>query len=63
MFPEFVHKADVSIRDNGYRGAVKTVDLSDEDNVNDREADQIGKRITTQAVSDLRRQVSDLLKA
>ena len=34
MFPEFVYKADVSIRDNGYRGAVKTVDLSDEDTGN-----------------------------
>ena len=31
MFPEFVHKADISIRDNGYRGAVKAVDLTDED--------------------------------
>jgi len=28
---EFVYKADVSIRDNGYRGAVKAVDLSDKD--------------------------------
>ena len=31
MFPEFVYKADISIRDNGYRGAVKAVDLADED--------------------------------
>jgi hypothetical protein len=31
VFPEFVHKADISIRDNGYQGAVKAVDLADED--------------------------------
>ena len=31
MFPEFVYEADVSIRDNRYRGAMKAVDLSDED--------------------------------
>ena len=31
MFPEFVYKADVSIRDNGYQGAIKAVDLLDED--------------------------------
>jgi hypothetical protein len=31
VFPEFVYKADVSIRDDGYWGAVKAVDLSDED--------------------------------
>lgn len=31
-------------------------------NVNDGEADQMGKRITTQAVSDLRRLVPDLLR-
>ena len=31
MFPEFVYEADVSIRDNRYRGAIKAVDLSDED--------------------------------
>ena len=34
MFLEFVYKADVSIRDNGYRGAIKAVDLSDEDTGN-----------------------------
>jgi hypothetical protein len=34
VFPEFVHKADVSIRDDGYRGAVKAVDLSDKDTGN-----------------------------
>jgi hypothetical protein len=34
VFPEFVYKADVSIRDDGYRGAVKAVDLSDEDTGN-----------------------------
>jgi len=34
VFPEFVYKADVSIRDNGYRGAIKAVDLSDEDTGN-----------------------------
>ena len=31
MFLEFVYKADVSIRDNGYRGAIKVVDLLDKD--------------------------------
>jgi hypothetical protein len=31
VFLEFVYKADISIRDNGYRGAVKAVDLVDED--------------------------------
>ena len=31
MFLEFVYKADVSIGDNGYRSAVKVVDLSDKD--------------------------------
>jgi hypothetical protein len=31
MFPEFIYKADVSIRHNGYRGAVKAVDLLDKD--------------------------------
>jgi hypothetical protein len=31
VFLEFVYKADVSIRDNRYRGAIKAVDLSDED--------------------------------
>ena len=31
MFPEFVYKADISIRDNGYRGAVEAVDLAYED--------------------------------
>ena len=31
MFPEFVYEADVSIRDNRYQGAMKAVDLSDED--------------------------------
>jgi hypothetical protein len=31
VFPEFVYEADVSIRDNRYRGAIKAVDLSDED--------------------------------
>ena len=31
MFPEFVYKADISIRDDGYRGTVKAVDLTDED--------------------------------
>ena len=31
MFLEFVYKADVSIRDNGYQGAIKAVDLSDKD--------------------------------
>jgi hypothetical protein len=34
VFPEFVYKADVSIRDDGYRGAVKAVDLSDKDTGN-----------------------------
>jgi hypothetical protein len=34
VFPEFVYKADVSIRDDGYRGAMKAVDLSDEDTGN-----------------------------
>ena len=34
MFPEFVYKADVSIKDDGYQGAVKAVDLSDEDTGN-----------------------------
>jgi hypothetical protein len=34
MFLEFVYKADISIRDNGYRGAVKAVDLSDKDTGN-----------------------------
>ena len=34
MFLEFVYKADVSIRDDGYRGAMKAVDLSDEDTGN-----------------------------
>jgi hypothetical protein len=31
VFPELVYKADISIRNDGYRGAVKAVDLSDED--------------------------------
>jgi hypothetical protein len=31
VFLEFVYEADVSIRDNRYRGAIKAVDLSDED--------------------------------
>jgi hypothetical protein len=31
VFLEFVYEADVSIRDNRYRGAIKVVDLSDED--------------------------------
>jgi hypothetical protein len=31
VFPEFVYEADVLIRDNRYRGAMKAVDLSDED--------------------------------
>jgi hypothetical protein len=31
VFPEFVYEADVSIRDNRYRGAMKAVDLSDKD--------------------------------
>lgn len=31
MFPEFVYEADVSIRDNRDQGAMKVVDLSDED--------------------------------
>ena len=34
MFLEFVYKADISIRDNGYRGAMKAVDLSDKDTGN-----------------------------
>jgi hypothetical protein len=34
VFLEFVYKADVSIRDDGYRGAVKAVDLSDKDTGN-----------------------------
>jgi hypothetical protein len=34
VFLEFVYKADVSIRDNGYRGAIKAVDLSDKDTGN-----------------------------
>jgi hypothetical protein len=31
VFLEFVYEAGVSIRDNRYRGAIKAVDLSDED--------------------------------
>jgi hypothetical protein len=31
VFLEFVYEADVSIRDNRYRGTMKAVDLSDED--------------------------------
>jgi hypothetical protein len=31
VFLEFVYEADVSIRDNRYRGAMKAVDLLDED--------------------------------
>jgi hypothetical protein len=31
VFLELVYKADISIRNDGYRGAVKAVDLSDED--------------------------------
>jgi hypothetical protein len=31
VFLEFVYEADVSIRDNRYRGAIKAVDLSDKD--------------------------------
>jgi hypothetical protein len=31
VFLELVYKADISIRNNGYRGAVKAVDVSDED--------------------------------
>jgi hypothetical protein len=31
VFLEFVYKADNSIRDNRYWGAVEAVDLSDED--------------------------------
>jgi hypothetical protein len=31
VFLEFVYKADVLIRDDGYRSAVKVVYLSDED--------------------------------
>jgi hypothetical protein len=34
VFLEFVYKADVPIRNNRYRGAVKAVDLSDEDTGN-----------------------------
>jgi hypothetical protein len=34
VFLEFVYKADVLIRDDGYRGAVKAVDLSDKDTGN-----------------------------
>jgi hypothetical protein len=34
VFPEFVYKADVLIRNNRYWGAVKVVDLSDEDTGN-----------------------------
>jgi hypothetical protein len=31
VFPEFVYEADVLVRDNRYQGAIKAVDLSDED--------------------------------
>ena len=34
MFLEFVYETDISIRDDGYRGAVKAVDLSDKDTGN-----------------------------